>query len=342
MKKVLITGITGQDGTYLASKLLKLNYKVYGLVRRSSVFKWQRLNELKILNKIDLWYGELTEKKLLQKLIIKIKPNIIYNLAAQSFVKYSFDNPIYTNDVNYLSVKNILDFIVKRKLNIKFYQASTSEMYGNSKESYQNEKTPFRPVSPYAVSKLKAHRLIKKYRKKYKKFFCSGILFNHESPIRGSEFVTKKVIRALIKIKYGSKDTLELGNLYAQRDWGYAPEYVDAMIKIMNSKHPDDYVVSTGISISVKEFIFKVCKELKMNIKFKGTKMRESCYYNGRQIIKINKIYFRKNELKNLKGDCSKIKKTLKWKHRVNLEKLIKIMVKFEKEKLKFSHTNPI
>ena len=328
-KVALITGITGQDGSYLAKALLKKNYEVHGLVRRSSVHKWQRLKFLQIIEKLNLVYGEMSEKVFIQKLIKNLKPDVMFNLAAQSFVQYSFDNPAYTNQVNYDAVKNMTQCIIKNKLDTKFYQASTSEMFGNTNTTFQNEKTKFRPVSPYADSKLKSHMLIKNLRKTKNFFFCSGILFNHESPLRGSEFVTKKIISTLVAIKKGENKILELGNIYAKRDWGYAGDYIKAMMLMTESNRPEDFVVATGKSISVKEFIIKACEYLNLNIIFRGNELNERCYLkkNNKLIIKINKKYFRKKELYSLKGDCEKIKKTLGWRHESSIDDLIKKMI---------------
>jgi len=344
MKKkiALITGITGQDGSYLARALLKKNYDVHGLVRRSSVYKWQRLSFLKILDKLNLRYGEVAEKEFVQKLIKDLKPNFIFNLAAQSFVQYSFDNPSYTYQINFYAVKNIVECIKKNKLDTRFYQASTSEMFGNTNSDLQSEKTKFCPVSPYATSKLEAHRFIQSTRKKTKNFFCSGILFNHESPLRGAEFVTKKIIGTLVGIKKGEKTILELGNIYAKRDWGYAEDHVKAMLLMMEANKADDFVVGTGQSITVKDFIFKVCDYLNMPIVFEGSGLKEKCLdkKTGKLIIKINKKYFRKKEVVSLKADPKKIKKQLGWKAETNVDKLIRIMIEGEeiirKQSLKY------
>jgi GDPmannose 4,6-dehydratase len=331
-KIAFITGITGQDGSYLAKLLLENNYKVFGLVRRSSTYKYFRLKYLNILEKVNFVYGEMTEREFVVDQIKKIRPDVFYNLAAQSFVKYSFDNPKYTYDVNYKSVKSILDYIVNNKLKIKFYQASTSEMYGNISRGYQDEKTKFNPTSPYASSKVKTHNLIKKYRDRYKLFLCSGILFNHESPLRGSEFVTKKIISHLVKMKKNSS-VLELGNIYTVRDWGYAPEYVKAMYSIMEAKIPNDYVVATSNSITVKDFFIRCCKKLEYDPIFKGRGINEKCYdkRTGKLIMRINKKYFRNSELHYLKGKPSKIYKDLGFKAKITVHELINIMIEEEK-----------
>lgn len=332
-KIAFITGITGQDGSYLAKLLLENNYKVFGLVRRSSTYKYFRLKYLNILEKVNFVYGEMTEKDFIVDQIKKIRPDVFYNLAAQSFVKYSFDNSKYTYDVNYTSVKSILDYIVKSKFKIKFYQASTSEMYGNINCSYQDEKTKFNPTSPYASSKVKTHNLIKKYRNRYKLFFCSGILFNHESPLRGSEFVTKKIISHLVKMKKNSA-VLELGNIYAVRDWGYAPEYVKAMYSIMQAKIPNDYVVATSNSINVKDFFIRCCEKLGYNPIFKGQGINEKCYdkRTKKLIMRINKKYLRDYELHYLKGNPLRIYKDLGFRAKMNVDDLINIMIKEEKK----------
>jgi GDPmannose 4,6-dehydratase len=332
-KIAFITGITGQDGSYLAKLLLENNYKVFGLVRRSSTYKYFRLKYLNILEKVNFVYGDMTESDFVIDQIKKIRPNIFFNLAAQSFVKYSFDNPKYTYDVNYKSVKSILDYIVNNKLKIKFYQASTSEMYGNVNRGYQDEKTKFKPTSPYASSKVKTHNLIKNYRNRYKLFFCSGILFNHESPLRGSEFVTKKIVSHLVKMKKYSS-VLELGNIYTVRDWGYAPEYVKSMFSIMQAKTPNDYVVATANSITVKDFFIRCCEKLGYKPIFKGRGINEKCYdkRTGRLIMRVNIKHFRNSELHYLKGNPLKIYKDLGFKAKINVDDLINIMIKEEKK----------
>jgi len=336
-KKILITGINGQDGAYLSRLLLKNNCKVFGILRRSSNYKLQRLDYLGIKDKIKYYHSELNEYKNIEQIILKIKPDVIYNLGAQSFVQYSFGNPTYSFETNFGSVLNMLEVIVRNKLNTKFYQASTSEMYGNSNVDMQNENTSFNPASPYAISKLSAHYLIKNYRESFNKFFCSGILFNHESFLRGIEFVTKKVVNGIVEIYYNNGSTLKLGNLDSYRDWGHAEDYVKAMFLIMSAKFPDDYVVSSGETYSIRDFIKKVCKVMNVNIGFKGKGINEICFdkKNNKKIISVDKRYFRINELYRLKGNPKKIKDKLKWKPKFNFNQLVEDMVKREIDNMK-------
>ena len=259
MKKIIITGINGQDGAYLAKLLLKnKNNKIFGILRRTANYKLDRLNYFGILKKVKLIYSDICEYENINYLINKIKPDYIYNLAAQSFVDYSFLNPQSTFQINTNAVFNILETIKKLKLDTKFYQASSSEMFGNSNQKKQNEKTKFLPVSPYAVSKVLSYNLTKTYRETYGIFATNGILFNHESPYRGSEFVTKKIVSTLTRIKFGSREVLKLGNINSMRDWGFAGDYVLAIYKMMNLSTADDFVVATSVSLSVRDFFFKM------------------------------------------------------------------------------------
>lgn len=332
--KVLITGINGQDGAYLANYLLKKKYRVFGILRRSSNFKLNRLEFLNIRDKISFFHCELEEHKNLEMIIKKIKPNYIFNLAAQSFVKYSFENPDYTLRVNTIAVLNILEIIRRNNLNIKFYQASTSEMYGNTGLDMQDENTKFSPDSPYAISKLAAHNLVKNYREAYNIFCCSGILFNHESFLRGIEFVTKKIVYGLVEIRFGSKKPVKLGNIYSKRDWGHAEDYVEAMFKIINSKKPSDFVVCTGKTYSIKKFFIIAAKKIGFEPIFSGTKLNEKCYdkKTGKLLLSIDKKYYREKDLIYLRGSSKKIKRQLNWKPKHNLESLIRNMVKLELE----------
>ena len=332
-KKVIITGINGQDGAYLAQYLLKKKkYKVFGFIRRSSNYKLTRLDYLKITDKINFLNVELTEPKRIEEIIKKIKPDFIYNLAAQSFVQYSFENPEYTFEVNLNSVLNMLEVIIKENLSTRFYQASTSEMFGNNGDKHISENSRFRPASPYAISKLASHHLIRNYRNSYNKFFSTGILFNHESYLRGIEFVTKKIINGLAKIKFQKGKPIKLGNLYSRRDWGYAPDYVQSMVKILEHKKPDDYVVATGEARTIKEFITESAKAFGFKPKFIGSGIKEKCIDSttGKILTTIDKKYFRKEELHYLRGDAKKIKKILKWKPKVKFKNLIQKMVSEE------------
>ena len=337
MKKkiALIFGITGQDGAYLAKLLLSKKYIVHGVKRRSSSLNTSRIDDIyqDPHNKSNFYlhYGDVTDSLSVLKNIASIKPNEIYNLSAQSHVKVSFDVPEYTANVDAIGALRILDAIKSLKLEkkIKYYQAGTSEMFGASKPP-QSEKTNFYPRSPYAAAKLYAHWITINYREAYGIFACNGILFNHESPIRGETFVTKKIVSALCKIINNNQKKLYLGNLYAKRDWGHARDYVLAMWKMLQRKKPDDYVIATGQQHSVKEFINFTAKELGIVIKWKGRGINERGYWNSKCIIEIDKEYFRPTEVNSLKGDSSKARKVLRWKPNTNIKSLIKEMIEFE------------
>jgi len=335
-KKIgLIFGITGQDGAYLAKLLLSKNYIVHGVKRRSSSLNTSRIDDIyqdpHSKRSFYLHYGDVTDSLSVLKNIALIKPDEIYNLSAQSHVKVSFDVPEYTANVDAIGALRILDAIKSLKLEkkIKYYQAGTSEMFGASKPP-QSEKTNFYPRSPYAAAKLYAHWITINYREAYGIFACNGILFNHESPIRGETFVTKKIVSALCKIINNNQKKLYLGNLYAKRDWGHARDYVLAMWKMLQRKKPDDYVIATGQQYSVKEFINFTAKELGIVIKWKGRGINERGYWNSKCIIEIDKEYFRPTEVNSLKGDSSKARKVLGWKPNTNIKSLIKEMIEFE------------
>ena len=328
-KTALITGISGQDGAYLAEFLLKKNYKIVGTDRRSARSLNWRLKRLGIESKIIYEEMELGELYEIQRIFKKYKFDEVYNLASQSFVGTSFNSPLYTSNITGLGALRILETIRSTNKKIKFYQASSSEMFGDVLEKKQTETTPLNPQSPYAISKVYAHYLTQNYRKSYGLFTASGILFNHESPLRGEEFVTRKIILGLIKILNNKIKYLELGNLYAKRDWGYAKEYVEVMWKMLQMKEPDDYVISTGITHSIKDFINKATKYLKMKVEWKGRGLKEKLInkVNNKTIIKINPKFFRPAEVNILMGDSSKARKKLKWVPKTNLDQLIKIMV---------------
>ena len=334
MKKkiALIFGVTGQDGAYLSKFLLSKNYIVHGVKRRSSSLNTGRIDDIykdpHSKSNFFLHYGDVTDSLSVLKNIATIRPNEIYNLSAQSHVKVSFDVPEYTANVDGVGALRILDAIKSLKLEkkIRYYQAGTSEMFGASKPP-QNEKTIFYPRSPYAVAKLYAHWITINYREAYGIFACNGILFNHESPIRGETFVTKKIVSALCKIIMGKQKKLYLGNLYAKRDWGHAKDYVVAMWKMLQKKTPSDYVIATGKQYSVKEFINLTAKELKIKILWKGRGMNEKGYWNNKVIIEIDKNYFRPTEVNSLKGNSSKAKKELNWMPKVGVKELIKEMI---------------
>ena len=336
MKKIaLIFGITGQDGSYLTKLLLKKNYIVHGVIRRSSSFNTGRIEDVYIdphySKNFFLHFGDLTDSISVNQIISKVKPDEIYNLAAQSHVAVSFQLPEYTANVDGLGSLRILESIVNNKLQkkTKYYQAGTSEMFGSSKPP-QNEMTPFYPRSPYAVSKLFAHWITINYREAYGLFACNGILFNHESPVRGSTFVTQKIIKSLCKISKGFKEKLFLGNLYAKRDWGHADDYCRAMWLMLQQKIPRDFVIATNKQYSVKSFIEIVAKKLDMKIKWSGKGLNEKGYLNGKIIIALDSKYFRPTEVETLLGDYNKAKKYLKWQPKYDIESLIDEMISTE------------
>ena len=337
-KKALIFGVTGQDGAYLSKFLLKKNYIVYGVKRRSSIINTRRIDDIyKDINyksNFVLLYGDLTDATSILNLIKKVAPHEIYNLAAQSHVKVSFEVPEYSADVNGLGTLRILESI--RSLNfekkIKFYQAGTSEMFGCTKDKFQNENTSFQPVSPYGVSKCFAHWITKNYRDAYGIFACNGILFNHESPIRGETFVTKKIIQGLVKIKKGRQKKLFLGNLYSKRDWGHAKDYIEAMWKMLQQKKPDDYVIGTGKTFTIKDFVNKAAKKIGLNLKWVGKGIQEKAINieNKKVIIECKKRYFRPLEVDFLRGNAFKAKKLLKWSPKLSINNLIDEMIQHE------------
>ena len=334
MKKkiALIFGVTGQDGAYLSKLLLKKKYIVHGMKRKSSSINTSRIDDIykdpHFNTNFFLHYGDLSDFSSIINLIEKIKPDEIYNLAAQSHVKVSFEIPEYTANINALGALRILEAIriMSKKLKIKYYQAGTSEMFGKTKPP-QNEKSKFYPRSPYAVSKLFAHWISINYREAYGIFACNGILFNHESPIRGETFVTKKITDALIKIKNNQQKILYLGNIYAKRDWGHAEDYVYAMWKMLQKKTPNDYVISTGKQYTVKKFIEIVARKLLMNIKWTGKGINEKCIWKNKTIIKIDKKYFRPTEVESLRGNYNKARKMLGWKPIKDITNLVSDMV---------------
>ena len=340
MKKkiALIFGITGQDGSYLAEFLLKKNYIVHGVKRRSSSFNTGRIDHLyqdphEKIRKFILHYGDVTDAISVSSLIKNVEPNEIYNLAAQSHVAVSFEVPEYTVNADGVGVLRILEAIKFHGLEkkTKFYQAGTSEMFGKVVETPQTENTPFYPRSPYGVAKVYAHWITVNYREAYKIFACNGILFNHESPVRGETFVTKKIIMALCKIKLRKQKKLFLGNLDAKRDWGHAKDYVEAMWKMLQKKLPSDYVIATGKQYSVKNFVDLVLKELDIKYYWRGKGIKTKCYDDkGNCIIECDKEYFRPLEVDTLLGDSSKARKELNWKPKHNIASLVKEMIRVE------------
>ena len=326
-KTALITGISGQDGAYLAKFLLKKKYKVIGVDRRSSrVNKW-RLQSLGIEKNIIFDEMEISEISDIIRIFRKYKINEVYNLAAQSFVGSSFNCPIYTSEVTGLSVMRMLEVIKKENPKIKFYQASSSEMFGGVTNKKQNEETELSPQSPYAIAKCFGHYTINNYRKAYKIFAVSGILFNHESPLRGEEFVTRKITLGLAKINYKKIKQIKLGNLYAKRDWGFAGDYVEAMWKMLQQSKPDDYVISTGQTHTIKEFINECVKYLGWKCKWVGKGMNEKLLKDNKPIISIDKKFFRPSEVNFLLGDSKKAKKNLNFRPKINFKKLAKLMI---------------
>jgi len=337
-KKALIFGITGQDGSYLAELLLKKKYEVHGVKRRSSSINTNRIDHLyqdphQKKRSLILHYGDVTDSTSVSQIIKKIKPNEIYNLAAQSHVAVSFEVPEYTANADALGALRILEAIKFHNFEnkTKFYQAGTSEMFGKVQSSPQNEKTSFYPLSPYGVAKVYAHWITKNYREAYNIFASNGILFNHESSRRGETFVTKKIVSAMCKIKFGKQKKLFLGNLYAKRDWGHAKDYCLAMWKILQYKKPDDFIISTGKQYSIKHFVNLVAKKLKIKLKWKGKGLKEKGYdKNNKPIVECDKNYFRPLDVNTLLGDSSKARKELKWKPKIDINMLIEEMIENE------------
>ena len=342
IKKALIFGVTGQDGSYLSELLLKKGYEVHGVKRRSSSLNTGRVDhiyqdphERKL--RFILHYGDVTDAISVSTLIKKIKPNEIYNLAAQSHVAVSFEVPEYTANADAIGTLRILEAIKFHGFErfTKFYQAGTSEMFGKVQQVPQNEKTEFYPRSPYGVAKVYAHWITINYREAYGIFACNGILFNHESPVRGETFVTKKIVNGLCKIYKKQQNKLYLGNIQAKRDWGHARDYVIAMWKMLQKKKPTDYVIATGKQYSVKQFVNLVLEELKIKFYWKGEGIRSKCYTNdGKVIIECDKQYYRPLEVDTLLGDARKAKKELNWKPETNIKSLVKEMVVEELKKI--------
>lgn len=341
MRKALITGITGQDGSYLTELLLGKGYEVHGILRPASIFTTERIDHLyndpKIKDKkLFLHWGDMTDSSNLNRILDKVQPDEIYNLAAQSHVKVSFDIPEYTAEVDAVGTLRFLDAIKELQLKTRFYQASTSELYGKVAEIPQSEKTPFYPRSPYAAAKLYAYWVTVNYREAYDLFACNGILFNHESPRRGKTFVTRKITQAAAKIKAGLLDTVYLGNLDAKRDWGYAPEYVESMWLILQQDKPDDYVVATGETHTVREFCEHAFGELGMTLKWEGKDENEKgiCVETGKTVVKVDEKYYRPTEVEILIGDPAKAKRILGWEPKTKFKELVKIMARSDYEKI--------
>lgn len=335
MKRALITGITGQDGSYLTEFLLEKGYEVHGIIRRVSCFNTKRIDHLlenpAIGNKkLFLHYGDLTDSSNLNRVIEKTCPDEVYNLAAQSHVKVSFEVPEYTAETNAIGTLRLLDAIRENDIKIKFYQASTSELYGGLPGTApQNENTPFYPRSPYAAAKLYAYWITVNYREAYNLFACNGILFNHESPRRGETFVTRKITKAVCNIVAGKQEKLSLGNLDAKRDWGFAGDYVEAMWLMLQQENPDDYVIAAGETTTVRRFVELSFKEVGIDIGWKGSGLEEKGYdkATGKILVDVNPRYFRPTEVELLLGDPTKAEQQLGWRRKVDLKGLIRMMV---------------
>jgi GDPmannose 4,6-dehydratase len=352
-KKALITGVTGQDGSYLVEFLLTKGYEIYGVVRRSSSFNTDRIEHIfkdpHIRdNKLHLIYGDLSDAGNIDEIIRKVMPDEIYNLAAQSHVRVSFDIPEYTSDITAIGTIRLLDAIKNFCPNAKFYQAASSEMFGRVQENPQKETTPFYPRSPYGCAKVFSYWITRNYRESYNLFACSGILFNHESERRGKTFVTRKITRGLARIKLRLDEKLYLGNLNAKRDWGHAEDYIKAMWLMLQQESPEDYVIATGETHSVREFTEIAAKKLGFDLKWEGEGVNEKGIdkNTGRIIIEIDKKYFRPAEVDILLGDSTKAREKLKWNPEVKFDELISRMIKYDLEKERkefitnFSNTN--
>ena len=333
MKKAFITGVAGQDGSYLAELLLQKGYEVHSIVRRSSVFTTDRIDKILTNKNFFSYHGDLVDSSNLGSLINSIEPDEIYNLGAQSHVAVSFEVPEYTAEVDALGTIRLLNLVKQSKKNIKFYQASTSELFGGIPETApQNEKTPFYPKSPYGAAKLYAFWITKNYREAYDIHASNGILFNHESPRRGETFVSKKITKAVANISKGKQENLQLGNLDAKRDWGYAKEYVESMWLMLQQDKPDDYVIATGVTKTVREFVELAFKYVNIDIQWAGSGINEKglCSKSGKEIVIINPRYYRPSEVDLLHGDSSYAQKKLGWRPKTSLEELVKIMVEYD------------
>ena len=335
-KKALITGITGQDGAYLAELLLSKGYEVHGIKRRASLFNTDRIDHLyqdKHRNDVNffLHHGDLTDATNLIRIIQEVQPNEIYNLGAQSHVKVSFEIPEYTANSDAVGTLRLLEAIriLKLEKKVKFYQASTSELYGKVQESPQSEKTPFYPRSPYGVAKLYAYWIVKNYREAYGMYACNGILFNHESPLRGETFVTRKITRAVAKISLGLQEKMYIGNLNAQRDWGHATDYVEGMWLMLQQENPEDYVLATGVTTTVRDFCSMAFNEVGIAIKWEGKNNQEKGIdkSTGKVLVEVDPNYYRPTEVDLLIGDATKAKEQLNWEPKVTVSLLVKEMV---------------
>ena len=335
MKKALITGVTGQDGSYLAELLLDKGYEVHGVKRRTSLFNTDRIDHLyqdphEKGRRFILHHGDMTDSTSLVRVIQQVQPDEIYNLAAQSHVAVSFEEPEYTADSDALGALRLLEAIriLGLEKKTRYYQASTSELYGLVQETPQTESTPFYPRSPYAVAKMYAHWITVNYREAYGIYACSGILFNHESPVRGETFVTRKITRALARIKLGLQDCLYLGNLDALRDWGHAKDYVEAQWRMLQLEAPEDFVIATGIQYSVRDFVDAAASELDMTIEWQGKGVDETGSRDGNAIVRVDPRYFRPTEVETLLGDATKAREKLGWQPKITFEEMVAEMVR--------------
>ena len=341
MKTALISGITGQDGSYLTEILLKKDYEVHGIVRRSSSFNTGRIDHIihdeQYKNKFFFHHGDITDSSNLNRLLEEVEPDEIYNLAAQSHVHVSFDIPDYTAQVDALGTLRFLDAIRKTRIKTKFYQASTSEIFGKVQDSPQNERTPFYPRSPYGTAKLYAYWIVINYREAYDLFACNGILFNHESPRRGETFVTRKITRGVSRIKEGLQSQILLGNLNAKRDWGYAPEYCEGMWLMLQQEKPEDFVLATGKQYSVREFVESSFKELNIQITWKGEGVNEIGIdlETGKTLVSVDPKYYRPTEVHTLLGDATKAKNKLAWEAKTSFNELVRKMIHSDWEEVK-------
>jgi len=338
-KSALITGITGQDGSYLAEFLLEKEYEVHGIIRRASTFNTDRIDHIyqdphEEDRRLILHYGDMVDASSLSRIIERVEPDEIYNLAAQSNVAVSFEQPEYTADVDGLGTLRLLDAIKEARVDTRIYQASTSELYGNVDEEPQDEDTPFRPESPYGCAKLYAYWITRNYLDAYDLYACNGILFNHESPRRGKRFVTRKISRAVARIRAGLQDTLYLGNLDAERDWGYAPEYVDAMWRMLQQNQPDDYVIATGETHSVREFATIAFETAGVELTWEGdgTEERGVNRGTGETVVEVDSDYYRPTDVHRLVGDASKAERELSWTPDTSFRELVRTMVKHDVE----------
>ena len=331
MKKAFITGLTGQDGSYLAEFLLEKGYEVHGIVRRASVFNTARIEHL--MKDIHTYHGDMIDSSNLNRLMERIQPDEIYNLAAQSHVQVSFDVPEFTADVDGLGTLRLLDTVRETRCNTRFYQASTSELFGGLPETApQSEKTPFYPKSPYGAAKLYAYWITVNFREAYDLYACNGILFNHESPRRGETFVTKKITRAVARIAQGRQDKLSLGNLDAKRDWGYAKDYVEAMWLMLQQEKPDDFVIATGETHTVREFTELAFRHIGVELAWEGEGGEEKAYdrKTNRLLVEVDPKYFRPAEVEFLWGDPTKAKEKLGWTNKTSFERLVEIMMDYD------------